>query len=397
MKRLTYILALLLLLPAPSQAQMLEAIVGGGSVAPVPVTLVPLGMYNQVANGGTNLYFGAFNVNTTKSSADIGSPIGGTITGMYVTSDLAAGAGTTVVHLYVGASDAANCTIANAAFSCSATGLSVALNRGDLIAGKIITNSAAAYTQFGMYLRVSGDSGTTLLFNTSVGIAAAGRQFFIPGTVQTSEASASLASPVGGTVTELYVNSNVVSAGAGSPVNFNVLTSPQATCTIASGAKSCTATGLTGSVAPGNVVDGNATNNGATTTVYGILARIEGAGAVALQMFGARTIANASTGYISLPSESATEANVEAGSPISGTVTAIYARSFANATGTGSVITLNIAGSPSAVTCTIASGAQACSATGFTTALTTGQGISTKVVSTATTNYAVWYRVEGAN
>jgi hypothetical protein len=58
---------------------------------------------------------------------------------------------------------------------------------------------------------------------------------------------------------------------------------------------------------------------------------------------------------------------------------------------------LNIAGSPTAVTCTITSGNQACSGTGFTQALTKGQAVTTKVVSTATTSYTVWYRVTGVN
>lgn len=352
-------------------------------------------------------YFGIGGVIATpESSVQFPSPIQGTITAIYANAAVAP-SGTDVVALRqcspsggtCTGSTVASCTISTGTHTCSSTGLSITLNQGDLIDGFVSTLSTAS--GISLFVRVTDvTSGTTVLpLFTIFTYATGSTRYWTMNQNTTSSTSIQIGAPVTGTITAMNVGSNVAATTGTEAFNIYDTGSSVAACNLEQNVNHSTCTGLSGALTKGHLINASAVNVSGSSAPFGTYNKLT-ADAQILPLFSSAVSAS-TTAYFSAGA-TATDAiaSVQVGSPIGGTITEMYVGSVAVAAGTGNVMTLNINGSPTGVTCTMAAATTNCSTVGNSQALNVGDLISVTGVNSntgATTYFSVYLRVESAN
>jgi hypothetical protein len=211
--------------------------------------------------------------------------------------------------------------------------------------------------------------------------------FSAPGPKATAESVAQRTyMPYGATITQMYVQTTDVAAGAGSAVTLlDNGGSPTMTCTITSGNSGCNDVNPAHSVSvtAGHGYDVSFHNSSANTLAIGILFRMTGlpAGKQLLQFsYNTGTAAGASSYWSNPGLGAATSSSVtRTGSTIGATVESVYATSTQAAGVAGSPFALQIAGTPGLATCTILNTAFTCNATGLSVSIADANALDVRV------------------
>jgi hypothetical protein len=377
---------------SPAHAQMLQAIVAdspiaAGATSQVIVTTSPIVTTNDRF---FSLGYSIGTVVSTDTSLTV-FPTAGTLTNLRVNTSVApTGTQTWVLTLNKNTvASALTCTINNSsspAGTCTDLTHSVSVAAGDAVSmGSHFTNapSSSAHTVSMVFTpTVANDTaiwGRGTAFSNSVqnatnsgGPSAAASTLANRKTGFVSEA---------GTLDKFYVFSNAPGAGTSYAyvAGKNGVTTSSPTCTIADTATTCNDTSTTLAISDGDDIDFSGTPTGtpaAATTNFGarFVPTTSGQFVFISSQNNPNDSASVTTYYGLVGGANATEATAQT-IVDSLTVTKMAIKMNGTAGGGGKTFTLNDNTSPTALTCTIAAGASACSATG-TIAVTAGHLLS---------------------